>query len=144
MPVLSSPFQAGKTFNNRGGIQINPLLIPANNKHKKPSVSRTTPYGKKQQRKRAINYPPSSTSSTASSSSSSVTEETSRTGIIKKKKVKKVTHELLSEDQKKANHIASEQKRRANIRVGFDKLIDIVPTLSTGHRSEALILQKCM
>lgn len=56
---------------------------------------------------------------------------------------KKTSHELLSDDQKKANHIASEQKRRANIRIGFEKLIDIVPTLSSGHRSEALILQKC-
>ncbi|RCH98012.1 hypothetical protein CU098_011370 [Rhizopus stolonifer] len=44
-------------------------------------------------------------------------------------------------EQKKANHIASEQKRRANIRIGFEKLIDIVPTLSNGHKSEAVILQ---
>ncbi|KAI8987144.1 hypothetical protein BDB01DRAFT_702605, partial [Pilobolus umbonatus] len=58
------------------------------------------------------------------------------------KKPKKAHHELLSEDQKRANHIASEQKRRANIRVGFESLVEIVPTLSTGHRSEALILQK--
>lgn len=56
---------------------------------------------------------------------------------------KKPPHELLSEAQKKANHIASEQKRRHNIRVGFDQLTDIVPTLSHCHRSESLILQKC-
>ncbi|KAI9023747.1 hypothetical protein CLU79DRAFT_700802 [Phycomyces nitens] len=55
---------------------------------------------------------------------------------------RKPPHELLTEDQKKANHIASEQKRRANIRVGFDQLVDIVPTLSHCHRSESLILQK--
>ncbi|SAM03732.1 hypothetical protein [Absidia glauca] len=35
---------------------------------------------------------------------------------------RKPAHELLSDDQKKANHIASEQKRRANIRLGFDQL----------------------
>lgn len=56
---------------------------------------------------------------------------------------KKPPHELLTEAEKKANHIASEQKRRQNIRVGFDQLVDIVPTLSQCHRSEALILQKC-
>lgn len=56
---------------------------------------------------------------------------------------KKPPHELLSEAEKKANHIASEQKRRQNIRVGFDQLVEIVPTLSQSHRSEALILQKC-
>ncbi|ORX53574.1 hypothetical protein DM01DRAFT_310416 [Hesseltinella vesiculosa] len=55
---------------------------------------------------------------------------------------KKPPHELLSDEQKKANHIASEQKRRANIRIGFDQLVDIVPTLSHCHRSESLILQK--
>ncbi|KAI9501096.1 Transcription factor [Coemansia spiralis] len=50
--------------------------------------------------------------------------------------------ELLTEDEKKANHIASEQKRRHNIRTGYDQLIQIVPTLTPSQRSEALILQK--
>ncbi|KAF9419739.1 hypothetical protein BGZ76_004200, partial [Entomortierella beljakovae] len=55
---------------------------------------------------------------------------------------KKAPHELLTDAEKKANHIASEQKRRQNIRFGFDSLVEIVPTLSECHRSEALILQK--
>ncbi|KAI8055418.1 hypothetical protein BDF22DRAFT_600453, partial [Syncephalis plumigaleata] len=55
---------------------------------------------------------------------------------------KKPQHELLSESEKKANHIASEQKRRQNIRVGFASLTSMVPTLSQCSRSEALILQK--
>ncbi|KAI8351586.1 hypothetical protein B0O80DRAFT_377072, partial [Mortierella sp. GBAus27b] len=55
---------------------------------------------------------------------------------------KKPQHELLTEAEKKANHIASEQKRRQNIRVGFDSLVEIVPSLSDCHRSEAVILQK--
>ncbi|CAG8537705.1 3924_t:CDS:2 [Ambispora gerdemannii] len=71
------------------------------------------------------------TNHTASASSSS-----NRGGRGKK------GHELLTEAEKKANHIASEQKRRQNIRSGFDQLVDIVPTLSQCHRSEALILQK--
>jgi hypothetical protein len=59
-------------------------------------------------------------------------------------RARKPAHELLSEEQKKANHIASEQKRRANIRIGFDQLVNIVPALDSCHRSESLILQKCM
>ncbi|KAG0285616.1 hypothetical protein BGZ96_010145 [Linnemannia gamsii] len=55
---------------------------------------------------------------------------------------KKQPHELLTDAEKKANHIASEQKRRQNIRIGFDSLVEIVPTLSECQRSEALILQK--
>jgi hypothetical protein len=59
-------------------------------------------------------------------------------------RARKPAHELLSENQKKANHIASEQKRRANIKIGFDQLVSMVPTLDSCHRSESLILQKCM
>ncbi|RKP04516.1 hypothetical protein THASP1DRAFT_3270, partial [Thamnocephalis sphaerospora] len=55
---------------------------------------------------------------------------------------RKPPHELLTEAEKKANHIASEQKRRRNIRVGFSQLTSVVPTLSQCSRSEALILQK--
>ncbi|KAG0306931.1 hypothetical protein BGZ99_001634, partial [Dissophora globulifera] len=73
--------------------------------------------------------------STGSLSPSTTTAGQSRSG-------KKPHHELLTEAEKKANHIASEQKRRQNIRVGFDSLVEIVPTLSDCHRSEAVILQK--
>ncbi|KAK9768675.1 hypothetical protein K7432_000507 [Basidiobolus ranarum] len=55
---------------------------------------------------------------------------------------KKATHELLTEEEKRANHIASEQKRRQNIRIGFERLVDIVPTLNHNHRAESVILEK--
>ncbi|CAO3586237.1 unnamed protein product [Absidia cylindrospora] len=61
---------------------------------------------------------------------------------VKERKSRKPPHELLTNAEKKANHIASEQKRRQNIRLGFDKFIEIVPALNSGNRSEALILQK--
>ncbi|KAJ2717019.1 Transcription factor [Coemansia spiralis] len=57
-------------------------------------------------------------------------------------RVVKKRGELLTEEEKKVNHIASEQKRRQNIRTGYDQLIQIVPTLTPSQRSEALILQK--
>lgn len=42
---------------------------------------------------------------------------------------KKQSHVLLTEAEKKANHIASEQKRRANIRKGYELLCSLVPSL---------------
>ncbi|CAO3595308.1 unnamed protein product [Absidia cylindrospora] len=60
---------------------------------------------------------------------------------VKERKSRKAPHELLTDAEKKANHIASEQKRRQNIRLGFNQLIEIVPALNSGNRSEALILQ---
>ncbi|KAI9315573.1 hypothetical protein BX666DRAFT_1957010 [Dichotomocladium elegans] len=60
----------------------------------------------------------------------------------KQRRPRKAPHELLTDEEKKANHIASEQKRRQNIRLGFEQLIEVVPSLSQGNRSEALILQK--
>lgn len=47
----------------------------------------------------------------------------------------------LSEQEKKNNHIASEQKRREAIRAGFDRLADIVPGMEGQGRSEATVLQ---
>ncbi|PRQ71629.1 hypothetical protein AAT19DRAFT_9744 [Rhodotorula toruloides] len=65
---------------------------------------------------------------------------------------------LLTAEQKKANHIASEQKRRAAIRAGYDGLCEVVPALSAavaefeervrkidgraGPKSEAVVLSK--
>jgi len=48
----------------------------------------------------------------------------------------------LSEYEKKANHIASEQKRRQAIREGFDRLTELVPGLEGQGRSESVVLNK--
>ena len=48
----------------------------------------------------------------------------------------------LTEQEKKNNHIASEQKRRAAIREGFDRLTEIVPGLEGHGRSEGMVLRK--
>ncbi|KAK0541129.1 hypothetical protein OC835_000339 [Tilletia horrida] len=52
-------------------------------------------------------------------------------------KKQKAGHVLLTEAEKKANHIASEQKRRANIRKGYEMLCDIVPPLKEALEREA-------
>lgn len=45
---------------------------------------------------------------------------------------------LLSPSQKRANHIQSEQKRRANIRRGYEALCEVVPPLREAIRLEEL------
>ena len=54
---------------------------------------------------------------------------------------KKLT-EVLSEEIKRANHIASEQKRRQNLRYAYERLIDVVPTLDYSVKGEAVIMDK--
>lgn len=46
----------------------------------------------------------------------------------------------LTEQEKKNNHIASEQKRRQAIREGFDRLANLVPGMEGQGRSESLVL----
>ncbi|KAI9892954.1 MAG: hypothetical protein M1814_000838 [Vezdaea aestivalis] len=46
----------------------------------------------------------------------------------------------LTERQKKANHIASEKKRREAIRAGFDRISEVVPGLEGLARSEGHVL----
>ena len=50
--------------------------------------------------------------------------------------------EVLTEEEKRANHIASEQKRRMNLRDKYERLIDVVPDLDYSVKGEAVILDK--
>ncbi|KAI8332392.1 hypothetical protein BC941DRAFT_474175 [Chlamydoabsidia padenii] len=52
--------------------------------------------------------------------------------------------ELLTEEEKRSNHIASEQKRRSTIRNGFKDLTDIVPTLKNINNSKSTVLFKAV
>lgn len=62
---------------------------------------------------------------------------------------KKASNELLTDKERKLHHIASEQKRRRNIKIGYDRLCNLVPKLiveqQAGGTSEIIILQdsKC-
>lgn len=48
----------------------------------------------------------------------------------------------LTDDQKKTNHITSEQNRRNFLRSQFDRLADAVPGAKGKARSEALVLER--
>ncbi|KAG0250450.1 hypothetical protein BG011_008340 [Mortierella polycephala] len=52
--------------------------------------------------------------------------------------------ELLTEEEKRANHIASEQKRRNTIRIGFKQMTDIIPDLKDVNSSKSTILFKAV
>ncbi|KAI7907998.1 Myc-type, basic helix-loop-helix domain-containing protein, partial [Cokeromyces recurvatus] len=52
--------------------------------------------------------------------------------------------DTLTEDEKRMNHIASEQKRRNTIRSGFKELTEIVPTLKNINNSKSTILFKAV
>ncbi|CDS14313.1 hypothetical protein LRAMOSA06483 [Lichtheimia ramosa] len=93
-------------------------------------------------KKRAIEEIDVKDDDTSTTSCSTPTPTQQQPQPRKQRRPRKAPHELLSEAEKKANHIASEQKRRQNIRLGFEQLIEVVPALSQGNRSEALILQK--
>jgi len=135
----TSPFHttSNTNTNTAGGIQINTLFIQSTTSSSR-NPANTKKGSKKPYDKQKRQHASSHSSSSSIASDDAQLKPRSKASISKKKAV-----ELLSDDQKRANHIASEQKRRANIRIGFEKLVDIVPTLSNGHRSEALILQKC-
>ncbi|KAJ2958089.1 hypothetical protein NQZ79_g6276 [Umbelopsis isabellina] len=71
----------------------------------------------------------------------SSTSGTNYNGANKRSKPHK---ELLTEEEKRANHIASEQKRRNTIRTGFKELTDIIPTLKNINNSKSTILFKAV
>ena len=50
----------------------------------------------------------------------------------------------LTEQEKKSNHIASEQKRRNAIRDGFDRLTELIPGCEGQGRSEGMVLNRSM
>ena len=67
-------------------------------------------------------------------------ESTSNKELSPKDAKKK--RELLTLEQKKANHVNSEQRRRSNIRNGFQTLSDYIPTLSGSNHSKSTVLSK--
>ena len=52
--------------------------------------------------------------------------------------------QTLSEEQKKANHIHSEQKRREKIRDQYDKLAELTPGMEGQGRSEGRVLEEAV
>ncbi|KAG2229849.1 hypothetical protein INT48_002892 [Thamnidium elegans] len=70
--------------------------------------------------------------------------EPSITSLCSSSKRSKLNRDLLTDDEKRINHIASEQKRRNTIRTGFKDLTDMIPTLKNINNSKSTILFKAV
>lgn len=100
-------------------------------KRRRPSAASQSPKEGKPSittRSRTARASSSSSSTVAGSSSVKETDGASTPGSSKPA--------LLSPSQKRANHIQSEQKRRANIRRGYEALCEAVPALREAIRLE--------
>ncbi|KAG0272156.1 hypothetical protein BGZ95_012101 [Linnemannia exigua] len=81
----------------------------------------------------------------ASYSDGSVSDATNSTPTTTPATTKRKPYkELLTEEEKRANHIASEQKRRNTIRNGFKDMTDIIPDLKDVNSSKSTILFKAV
>ncbi|CRG88946.1 hypothetical protein PISL3812_05981 [Talaromyces islandicus] len=60
--------------------------------------------------------------------------------LLSRKPNNKAARENLTEEQKRTNHILSEQKRRNLIKTGFDELCSLVPELRGGGFSKSAVL----
>ncbi|KAI5296700.1 hypothetical protein KEM55_005728, partial [Ascosphaera atra] len=97
---------------------------PASTKHSLSAEKVTTPSGTAKAR-----------AASASSSSSATRHRNSAAAA-------KAARENLSEEQKRANHILSEQKRRDMIKKGFEDLCTLVPELHGGGFSKSMMLMQ--
>ncbi|KAG0288359.1 hypothetical protein BGZ97_006843, partial [Linnemannia gamsii] len=86
----------------------------------------------------------SSDSATMSNPSKASTSTSASAGAGATTPKRKPYKELLTEEEKRANHIASEQKRRNTIRNGFKDMTDIIPDLKDVNSSKSTILFKAV
>jgi hypothetical protein len=100
--------------------------------HTLPSISSSFDSPYKRQRLSPSECPPTSAPATTSTGSSSPNNSSSNR--TRQQQLSKPN--LLSASQKKANHIQSEQKRRANIRRGYAALCETVPALQEAIKEE--------
>ncbi|KAJ2928366.1 hypothetical protein H1R20_g8726, partial [Candolleomyces eurysporus] len=97
-----------------------------------PSIPSTAPAAKRAIRSNSVRIPPSANPPVRQRRSSQSPRPSQGTA----------KPALLSPSQKKANHIQSEQKRRANIRRGYEALCETVPALREAIREEEEEIQR--
>ncbi|KAL2219455.1 putative HLH transcription factor [Thermoascus aurantiacus ATCC 26904] len=83
-----------------------------------------------------------SNSKKSKGSSNVKSQRSSNDSLSRKPKPRKPVRENLTEEQKRTNHILSEQKRRNLIKQGFEELCSIVPELRSGGFSKSAILMQ--
>jgi hypothetical protein len=99
-------------------------------KRAKRRMTKTTMLETKPKPLKSANHP----SATQSSSPAAKRRKSSASSATKHPR------ENLTEDQKRENHIRSEQKRRTLVKEGFDDLLELVPDLRYGGHSKSAAL----
>ncbi|CAH1766106.1 9696_t:CDS:2 [Entrophospora sp. SA101] len=145
-----SSLQSPKLINNNNNNLYLPSSsnIPAKRKQnndddksrRRSSIPRLTPINTKLSMSQIHSAPISPPMQISNLSINSIDSNTNTA----QKSSKKPHKELLTEEEKRANHIASEQKRRNTIRAGFKELTDIIPTLKNVNNSKSTILFKAI
>ncbi|KAL0260474.1 hypothetical protein SLS55_004163 [Diplodia seriata] len=138
-------------------IPIEPT--PAASDDESASDGDISPGGRAVKRRRTINEngvpvrprlsdvaPPSASSQRSSSFSVTTRPRKQRDSTVdtpaKKRAAAKQARENLTEEQKRSNHILSEQKRRNLIKQGFDEMNELVPGLKAGGFSKSSTLME--
>ncbi|KAJ3278510.1 hypothetical protein HK104_002281, partial [Borealophlyctis nickersoniae] len=133
-PVDYSPFQSPPRRDSEFSQDSSPT--PASPQSENGTRQISTSYGSRKRKTSATPSAPTPTKSARArlSASSAPNEQPPR----------RAGKELLTEEEKRANHIMSEQKRRNMIRSGFKSLSELVPGLKGGNAgsSKSVILSK--
>lgn len=129
-----------------------PSVALANNWHRKTSLSSSQRYSQQNTRTSASSVrlirplpdPVSALTREKINTRQCRQRSNSISSITSSSKRSRLNKDLLTEDEKRINHIASEQKRRNTIRLGFKDLTDIIPTLKNINNSKSTILFKAV
>ncbi|OJD35515.1 hlh transcription factor [Diplodia corticola] len=153
--VKQQPSSPKHTIYSLGIIPIEPT--PAASDDESASDGDISPGGRPVKRRRTINERglparpklsevslPSASSQRSSSFSGAARPRKQRDSTVdtpaKKRAASKQPRENLTEEQKRSNHIQSEQKRRNLIKQGFDEMNELVPALRAGGFSKSSTL----
>jgi len=90
------------------------------------------PKSRRRRKPKSVDSPPANGTASEKGSAAAIRRKSTSGG--------KASRENLSEEQKRENHIRSEQKRRTLIKQGFDDLVSLVPDLQDGGFSKSTML----
>ncbi|SAL96061.1 hypothetical protein [Absidia glauca] len=152
---LNNKESAPSIISQHESIGPNAIFLQQSNQVAAPFITKhPTSTGQRYHAQQHAPYPPperqhpsSTTATTAATAVNHHDRESHRTSarsLSTPTRRNKSHKELLTEEEKRSNHIASEQKRRSTIRNGFKDLTDIVPTLKNINNSKSTVLFKAV
>ncbi|KAJ3031053.1 hypothetical protein HDV00_008523, partial [Rhizophlyctis rosea] len=137
MPEPSQPIVPTLTTNQQPSTNASRKRKSASSLYPPSKTARSSPSS------RVDKLPTTSVAAVALEISTEIDIDTNE-GNSSADRIRRTGKELLTEEEKRANHIMSEQKRRNMIRIGFKQLTELVPGLTSGSAgsSKSVILSK--